>query len=265
MKVTFDKISSIYDQQFSYSEIGKVQRKEVWKYLDPMLNTSTPMNILLMNCGTGVDAIYLAKKGHDVLATDISGEMVKASLRKVAHHGLSDKIAVIQLGFEELNEGYIGGNYDLIITNFGCLNSLNGPGLQRLAYDFSGLLKPGGRCVSIVMPNTGFTERLYHASRLRLSRTFGNRQDHDLTAFSGTGISIWYHSPKKLKRIFSGAFNYVQSKPIGFLLPPSISNTNFRSGSKRLKFWAWVSKAFNGLPVFAAWSEFYLIDLELKR
>ena len=265
-EVAFDHIATIYDQQFSYSEIGKLQRKEVWKYLEAMLTTSDPLNILELNCGTGVDAIYMAKKGHKVLATDISGEMVKATLRKVVHHGLKDRVSALQLGFDELDEWFVGQKFDLVVSNFGGLNCIDGTALQRLAYDITGILKPGGRFVTIVMPEKCMMETLYFMSRFKFSDAFRRSSNDALMAdLSGTGVATWYHSPKKMRQLFSGAFNHVDTKPIGFMLPPSYTEAFFSRHMGLLKALDRTEQLFNGISALAPISDHYLIDLELKR
>ena len=266
MKVAFDQIANIYDQQFSYSEIGKLQRNEVWKYLDTMLTTSDPLNILELNCGTGVDAIYMAKKGHHVLATDISGEMVKATLRKVSHHGLKDRVSALQLAFDELDEWFVGQRFDLVISNFGGLNCIDGTAMQRLAYDITGLLKPGGRFVAVIMPEKCMMETMYFCSRFKFKEAFRRSSNDAVMAdLSGTGVATWYHSPKKVKRVFSGAFKHVATKPIGFMLPPSYTEPFFAKNKLLLKTLNKGENIFNGIAALAPLSDHYLIDLELKR
>lgn len=266
MKVAFDHVASIYDQQFSYSEIGKLQRKEVWKYLDTMLSTSEPLNILELNCGTGVDAIYMAKKGHKVLATDISGEMIKATLRKVRHHGLKDMVSALQLGFDQLDEGFVGQRFDLIVSNFGGLNCIDSTALQRLAYDLSGLLNPNGRFVAVVMPEKCMMETMYFSSKFRFNEAF-RRSSNDpvLADLSGTGVATWYHSPKMVKRIFSGAFNLIGAKPIGVLIPPSYTEPFFSKHRWLLDMLDRGEQILHGISGLSAISDHYLIDLELKR
>ncbi len=77
MQTPFDKIALTYDELFTNTAIGKLQRNIVRKYLDETLPTNQRISILELNCGTGEDAVYFAKKGFDVLATDVSDDMLK--------------------------------------------------------------------------------------------------------------------------------------------------------------------------------------------
>ena len=44
----------------------------VWDYLEKTFLDNNKLNILELNCGTGEDALWFAKQGHKVLATDLS-------------------------------------------------------------------------------------------------------------------------------------------------------------------------------------------------
>ena len=77
MQTPFDKIAPAYDELFTGTAIGKMQRNIICNYLDESLSQNKVINILELNCGTGEDAVYLAKKGFSIVATDISDEMLK--------------------------------------------------------------------------------------------------------------------------------------------------------------------------------------------
>ncbi|HMC96456.1 MAG TPA: class I SAM-dependent methyltransferase, partial [Flavobacteriales bacterium] len=81
--------TSAYDQEFTFSRIGTAQRRVVWEYLEGLLSTPD-MDVLELNCGTGTDAVHLATKGHRVVATDISVEMLKAAHEKARQMGVED-------------------------------------------------------------------------------------------------------------------------------------------------------------------------------
>ena len=92
---------SAYDREFTFSRIGMVQRRMVWGYLDRMLQMPG-MTVLELNCGTGTDAIHLARNGHRVLATDISEEMLKVAREKARQLGVEQRIEHLRIGFDDL-------------------------------------------------------------------------------------------------------------------------------------------------------------------
>jgi ubiquinone/menaquinone biosynthesis C-methylase UbiE len=83
VKADFDIASINYDNTFTFSNIGKAQRNRVFKYLNPLIKKRKKLSILELNCGTGTDAITFGNLGHNVIATDISQEMINtAALKK---------------------------------------------------------------------------------------------------------------------------------------------------------------------------------------
>ena len=60
---TFEILAEDYDSTFSYSPIGKLQRRLVWDYFENNFQ-STNKKILEVNGGTGVDALFLQNLGR---------------------------------------------------------------------------------------------------------------------------------------------------------------------------------------------------------
>ena len=82
MNTAFDDTAHQYDHEFSWSPIGLIQRRMVWNFLEKELRTELSASILELNCGTGEDAVWLALNHQQILATDISGEMIKIAQQK---------------------------------------------------------------------------------------------------------------------------------------------------------------------------------------
>jgi ubiquinone/menaquinone biosynthesis C-methylase UbiE len=58
--LAFDALAGEYDKMFTTSLIGRAQREAVWDVLD---RTFFPgEKILELNCGTGEDALHLARR-----------------------------------------------------------------------------------------------------------------------------------------------------------------------------------------------------------
>ena len=88
----FDIAAQHYDTNFTFSKIGKAQRKMVFRYLNSIINNNNKLSILELNCGTGEDAIHLNKMGHNVVATDISEEMIKTAKAKTHSKNIIFKV-----------------------------------------------------------------------------------------------------------------------------------------------------------------------------
>ena len=82
MDPAFDSLAVEYDDTFTQSWIGRQQRFAVWRFLEKHIQGKREKTILELNCGTGEDACMLAKKGHHVLATDVSERMLEQTRLK---------------------------------------------------------------------------------------------------------------------------------------------------------------------------------------
>ncbi|WP_199899091.1 hypothetical protein, partial [Ideonella sp. B508-1] len=60
----FDTVARDYDRDFTHSLVGMAQRRVVWDVLDDwQARRSGPGAVLELNCGTGEDALHLARAG----------------------------------------------------------------------------------------------------------------------------------------------------------------------------------------------------------
>ncbi len=103
MQQAFDTVAQSYDASFTHSVIGIAQRDVVWSYLESSLSSSDKLNILELNCGTGEDALWFAKKGHKVLATDISEKMLGITQEKIHEANLLSRVQTMQIDIRKID------------------------------------------------------------------------------------------------------------------------------------------------------------------
>ena len=115
MKPVFDEVATEYDREFTHTLIGKAQRYMVWKYLWKTLKNKQGLEILEINCGTGEDALKLAKMGHKVLATDLSNQMVRITQTKLDRF---PDCGAKTAGFGSLSPVVGNRKFDLIFSKF---------------------------------------------------------------------------------------------------------------------------------------------------
>ena len=143
INTAFDFTAINYDSEFTNTEIGKMQRAQAYKFINELINSTTQLSILEINCGTGEDAIWLAKKGHSVLASDASAKMIEVAKQK-SNAITNTTLHFEQAAFSELKTKFSNQKFDLIFSNFGGLNCVNSSELKQLLDDFYGLLNPNG-------------------------------------------------------------------------------------------------------------------------
>jgi len=177
---SFDQAAPTYDATFTDTTIGRVQRDRVWRYLDSHLPITSPINILELNCGTGEDAIYLADRGHKVVATDLSPKMLEEVSRKVQIRKLESKIAVTKLDMtapslsDEVGSFETPKSFDLIFSNFGGVNCLEKEELIQLSHFIKDRLAKNGSLIIVAMPRYCLFDILYRLTHFDLKK-IGNR------------------------------------------------------------------------------------------
>ncbi len=259
----FDSAAQNYDNIFTDTEIGKLQRTRVWNYLNSILSNNS-INILELNCGTGEDAIWFANKGHKVIATDISEKMIQIARVKVEHFNLSDKITVEQLDINEINKASFANRFDLVFSNFGGLNCLTEPELIILSEKLKHLLNPAAKFVAVVMPNFCMTESLYFLSKFKFKEVF-RRKKMQTVNVGNAFVNTYYYNPKSFYGYFKNEFTLHGTLSIGLTIPPSYLNSFFAKKTNTLKFLNATENLFGNNIFSASISDHYLIDLIVKK
>jgi len=272
----FDAVAHEYDAAFSHTAVGRLLRERVWAIGSTAFRPSgegafTPLlkpkhsvvndaypdglkavlpQVLELNCGTGEDAIWLAKQGLQVLATDASPEMVEIAKVKIARAGLAKSASVQVCTFAEI-EHLPEGNFDLIFSNFGGLNCVSPEELRRLGAVFAQKLKPGGKFIAVVMGRFCWWETLYFLLKLKLRTAFRrfDKNPVDARLDSKTTVPTWYYSPSEFKYLIRGRKPLAWRKkskvmPIGLWLPPSYLNPFFEKRPRLLRFLNLLEKKF---------------------
>ncbi|MFS0693355.1 SAM-dependent methyltransferase [Streptomyces nitrosporeus] len=108
-----------------------------------------PGRALDLGCGEGADAVWLARRGWRVTATDIS----RVALERAAGHGVDAGVADrVDWQWHDLGESFPGGEYDLVSAQF--LHSMGDLPREEILRRAAGAVAPGG--VLLVVGHTGF-------------------------------------------------------------------------------------------------------------
>ncbi len=261
----FNNVAEIYDETFTNTEIGKLQRKAVWDYIDKILPENKKLNILELNCGTGEDAIYIAQKGHEITATDISEEMIKITKQKVDKSGFKNRVKVLQCDMRELENCNFSEKYDFVFSNFGGLNCLNHAELQKLSDNLKNLLVLNGRLIAVIMPKFCLMESLYFLTKFDFKKVFRRNTNSSIPVNVGDNlVETFYYSPKNMIDVFQNNFKKVAIKPIGISVPPSYLEPLFLKRKKLLNVLGNFENHINEVPGLSYASDHYLIDLMVK-
>lgn len=260
----FDIASKTYDKDFTETHTGRLQRDLVWKYLDQRTGHSGPLHILELNCGTGEDAVHLAKSGHVITATDISEEMLARAREKASEQGITHKIHLDQLDIKNIASTALSHQFDLVFSNFGGLNCIGQSEMEKFKTDVRKLLKPHGTLIMVIMPELCIWESFYFLAKFRLNQVFRRKKPSVLADVSGVKVETWYYSPKRLSKVFKPEFSRVRVKPIGFFAPPSYMETFIKRHPLFFKFIAFMEQRFSRFGWQSRMADHYYIELQAR-
>jgi SAM-dependent methyltransferase len=222
------------------------------------------LDILELNCGTGEDAVLFSEKGFNIVATDVSEEMLKVTQEKVQQYSMQNKISSHYLDLDSFDDSLFEKKFDLVFSNFGGLNCINPQSLKKLLERLPAILTPGGRFVAVIMPKFCLWESIYFLMKFQFRNAFRRWTSSSVEAnLQGTLVKTWYFRPSQVKA-WSKNFSVIDMKPIGIALPPSFLQTYFSKRRRLLIRLNSLEKRFGNWSSFSGMADHYLIDLKLK-
>lgn len=255
----FDHIANQYDTDFTHSVIGKAQRQLVYHQLEKLQMDWGSSTILELNCGTGQDAIYFAQKGANVLATDISPEMVLVTQEKTKQ---GSNVSAELLDINELASFHPGRKYDLIFSNFGGLNCLNPDELKLFLKNAATKLNENGKLILVIMTSFTLWETLYFSGKMKFNEAFRRSQKNGVNAnVEGNSVKTFYYSPSQISK-WAPNLKTAQISPIGFFVPPSYLANFFQKRPNTIHKWMKMDQKIENSSFFASKADHFLICLE---
>lgn len=214
----FSKQSVIFDQLYSTNTIVNYKRKRVRSHVLQYLQAHS--HILELNSGTGEDAIFFARQGHKVHATDISEGMQQQLTAKVKSAGLTHLITNEICSFTELERLEHKVPYDHIFSNFAGLNCTGE--LDKVLHSFAPLLHSGGVATLVILPKFCLWEFLLMFKglfRTAFRRLFSKNgvEAH----LEGTYFHCWYYNPSYVVECLKDKFDLLSVEGLCTIVPPS--------------------------------------------
>jgi ubiquinone/menaquinone biosynthesis C-methylase UbiE len=254
----FDHIARDYDESFTHSLIGKAQRNAVHAELKNILAKSDPVKILEIGCGTGADAIELAKRGYSVHASDVSGEMIEVAKSKKEGNLTNLEFSVCDMRHTPTLESGV----DLVFSNFGAVNCIAPKELDQLISEFKSKMKLGSRIVIVVITSFCLWESFYFLLKGKWHEAFRRRKKNAVLASLETSHQeVYYTSIRKLK---SEHPELKSIKGIGITVPPSYLETAFSKFPVMIAFFESLDKILSKLSLTAYVADHALLEFELS-
>ncbi|MES2747898.1 MAG: class I SAM-dependent methyltransferase [Bacteroidota bacterium] len=260
MKADFDTAAKNYDATFTHSVIGILQRNLVYQQLSKILKRNEPKAILEINCGTGEDAIWLAKQKYNVIATDISEEMIAEAKSKTKLENLSFQ----QADNTAISETFNDKKFDLIFSNFGGLNCLYPIQLEAFFDSASKILHPNGELFLVIMPKNTLWEQFYFLLKGKFSTIFRRVKVVSIANVDGEKVATYYYNPKDIVNLANTNFEMKLVRPVGFFVPPSYLESFFKNKPKLISFLNALEQKVKNQSWLSKFADHYIIVLQKK-
>lgn len=179
--------------------------------------------LLEIGCGTGEEAIALARLGHRVFVTDVSPAMVARTLANAQRAGVGDRITgrpVAAAQLIALEHDPFMPTFDGAFSSFGALNCE--PALGAVAASLSRILRPGTSVVISVINRWNLWDPCWfglHGDLRRACRRVTRGWLAARIGSSGPFVPLRYLDAATIARTFSD-FVVERVVGLGVLLPP---------------------------------------------
>jgi ubiquinone/menaquinone biosynthesis C-methylase UbiE len=234
-------------------------RNKVYSHIEGFIPKGS--RILELNCGTGTDAVELARRGYQIHATDIAPGMLDRLKDKVRRFDLSRQITVQMCSFTDLDQ-VKNGPYDVIFSNFGGLNCI--PDLSPVIERIPQVLRPGGWVTWVLMPPVCLWEmaEIFRGHpRLafrRLARS-GTRAH-----LEGLYFTVHYFTPERVLQWFGPDYECLRIEGLS-VITPTAESKNFAKRQTRLyRTLCWFDDQLARRSPWRGWGDFFIITFRYQ-
>ena len=221
---------------------------------------SAGQSVLDLGCGTGIDAVFLARRGVRVMGIDASPAMIAQSRAKLAAAELADLVDLRVMEIARAGTLPLQG-FDGIICAFAALSTI--AELDVVAASLARLLRPRGILVVHLLNRWSLWEWL----GLVRSRQFGaaarlGRNPVRNFVIGGRSVPHYLDHPRATyARFFQSGFALRRAYGIGILRPP---HTVQRIPSAIVAGLDRLERPLRGLRPFRDWGRFFVLELERR-
>jgi ubiquinone/menaquinone biosynthesis C-methylase UbiE len=234
-------------------------RNKVYSHLTRLLPPGS--HILELNCGTGTDAVEMARRGYSVHATDIAPGMLERLRAKVTDYALDDRITVEERSFLSLGE-VPGAPFDAVFSDLGGLNCI--ADLSPVIRQLPNILKPNGIVTWVLMSHVclwEIAELLRGHVRLAFRRfSRGPVRSH----LEGLHFDVYYFSPGQTIRWFGQDFDLLALEGLSVITPTAESKNFAKRHRLAYRVLSWLDDRLAPYWPWNGWGDFYIVSFAYR-
>jgi 2-polyprenyl-3-methyl-5-hydroxy-6-metoxy-1,4-benzoquinol methylase len=257
----FDSVAADYDGPRGNNALIQDMRSEMWRIIDA---TFAPGSRLIdLGCGTGLDAVRMARVGHHVTAADWSQRMVDRTRERAEREQLTGSVQAITVGAHELSRVDGQAEFDGAYSNLGALNCV--PDLAEMASQCARLLKPRATLVFSVIGRICPWEIGYYA----LKKNWGRLRVRFAAAMVPVGMNkrvVWtrYYTPREFYGAFERHFALEHWRGLCVFAPPPYM-TQMKERHFRLYEGLWrLDRRVAGWPLLRGMGDHFVIVMRRR-
>jgi SAM-dependent methyltransferase len=257
----FDSVAADYDGPRGNNLLIQDMRDEMWHWLDKTFAQNS--RLIDLGCGTGLDAVRMARLGHRITATDWSPQMVARTADRARLESVADRVQTMAVGAHELQRLEGEGIFDGAYSDLGPLNCV--PDLADVSTACARLLKPGAALVFTVVGRWCPWEIAHYTLRGNWPRIKIRFARH-VVPVGMNRHTIWtrYYTPREFYRGFERDFTLEHYRGLCVFAPPPYM-TRVRDGYRHVYEWLWrTDRRTAGWPLLRSIGDHFLIVMKKR-
>ena len=257
----WDTAAETYVQDFSGTSIGETRRYAVWRRFAKIF--SPGQKLLELNCGTGIDAVHLARQGIQLVACDISSRMIDFARQHAASTNTSELIDFKVLPNEEI--GSLEGEhvFDGAFSNFCGLNCVED--LDAVARDLRRLVRPGGPLLLCMMGRFVPWEIAWFMAQAKPGKALRRLRRNDFRSTDPGTVRIQRPSVSEITRIMAPGFKLRRWSGVGIAVPPTYTENRMRHFPRLVRGLAGIDRLVGDRPFFRRMADCVLLEFECVK
>ena len=254
----FDTIAESYDSLFTSSLIGRSQRSVVWRKAESVFHAGD--HVLELNCGTGIDALFLGSLGITVTACDASLAMIEQARARKAVQAPFAPIDFQSLCTERLHELPTDLRFSGAFSNFSGLNCVSE--ISAVARFLASRLSPSAQLLLCLSTRFCAWEILHYLFHGKVRKAFRRCRGVAPARMGPYSFSVYYPTVRSLLRSFGPEFQLRSVTGIGIAVPPSYMESWARRNPSIFRVCQAFDRLTDNWPCIRVFGDHMLLHLE---